>query len=267
MSKIAVIISGEYRKFDITRAKMKFLDDPTIDVYVSTWDKTIYSSKKINLRHEEYVTQEKILNDLGRPATIIISKSESFVEPKYNSRMINRWLAGFNAVKNSKVDYDYVVILRTDLFYAEPKVISELEKYKDALGLVWASSLHLSKLPDVFFISSYSIIDKLFANLSVKIWAEDNEADWHKWWFKYVTGILPVVDAPEYSGFIFCRFWVQQNNTFEEVVDIQTDWRDLRLLQECDDVGEEIGRVWPPNVLPDAQAKWASGYFDKYKQL
>src|SRR4051812_24506607 len=101
MARTAVLISGEWRKFDITRKTMSFLDNSDVDVYISTWDRTIFSSKKINLHHEVEVSEEAIRKDLGRPATIRIDDHKSFDEiekQKYNCKMINRWLAGFELI-------------------------------------------------------------------------------------------------------------------------------------------------------------------------
>lgn len=53
--KIVVLISGEYRKFDMCRPTMKFLDDPRVDVYISVWDTTRYVLPLINLDATESV--------------------------------------------------------------------------------------------------------------------------------------------------------------------------------------------------------------------
>ena len=118
MSRIAVLISGEYRKFDVTRPTMTFLNEENVDVYISTWDKTIFSNKRINLNVAEDVTEERIIKDLGRPATIKIDSHRLIeVDPKYNSKMIDRWLTGFNLIKSSNIKYDYVIVMRPDLIF------------------------------------------------------------------------------------------------------------------------------------------------------
>jgi hypothetical protein len=267
--KIAVLISGEYRKLDVCSDTMTFLRNHDVDVYVSTWDKTIYSNKKINLYVEEEVTEGRIRQDLNRQAAIRIDPHNSFVEEKYNSKMINRWLAGFELIKNSNIKYDYVVITRPDLFFNKgvDTNFNSLSEYDNTIGFAWATSLHLEKLPDLFYVSTYANIEKLFSSLKIEDWATAKGHDWHIWWYFFVYGLFPdVKSAPEFGHFTFCRLWGQTNHTFLEMLDIHHDWRDLRLLQSCDMWGEEFAKTaWPDHILIEAKEKWARGYFERYK--
>lgn len=248
---------------------MTFLDDPNVDIYISTWDKTIYSNKKIGLYIEESVTEEQVRADLGRPAVIRIDGHRSLIEKKYNSRMINRWVTGFELIRDSGVEYDYVMVVRPDIFFNRAARVDllEIQKYQNSIGFAWATSLHLDKLPDVLFVASYSNMRKLFDSLTVDIWATDPTIDWHSWWYQFVNGIFPEIqDASELSYFSFCRMWAKENDTFTDILNIHHDWRDLRLLRECDMWGDDFAATaWPSHVLPAAREKWNNGYFDKYK--
>ena len=51
MKKMAVLINGEFREFDIAIKSWKFMNEIDCDFYVSTWDKTIQINKKLNI-HE-----------------------------------------------------------------------------------------------------------------------------------------------------------------------------------------------------------------------
>ncbi len=268
MKKLAVLISGEYRKFDVTRKTMAFLDNIDIDVYFSTWDKTVYSSPKINLLKEETITEERILQDLGRPAIIKIDKHDSFTEKKYNSKMINRWKTGFNLIENSGIKYEYVAIIRPDIFFTTsptPEFIN-LERYENSIGFAWATSLDKCLLPDVLFVSKFNNIKKLMSALSSMAWTVDSENDWHKWWYKFVNERLEILHINELSYLTFCRLWATNENVFHEIIDIQHDWRDLRLLYESEAWGREnILKVWPQEIVETAEEKWKNNYFDKYK--
>ncbi len=77
--KIAVLISGEYRTFPVCRKTMTFLDDPNVDVYVSTWDKSIIRNTRLKIHKEDDITADQIRNDLGRSATILVEKSDCCV--------------------------------------------------------------------------------------------------------------------------------------------------------------------------------------------
>lgn len=268
MKKIAVLISGEYRKFDITRKTMAFLDNPDIDVYFSTWDKTIYSSPKINLHEEQLITEDRILKDLGRQATVRIDKHDSFVEKKYNSKMINRWRTGFSLIEQSGINYDYVAIIRPDIFFTKvptPEFIN-LERYENSIGFSWATSLDKELLPDVLFISTFNNIKKLMMSLSSMIWVVDAENDWHKWWYKFVRNHFEILHISELSYLTFCRLWAKDTDSFQEIMDVQHDWRDLRLLHESEMWGRDnILKVWPQEIVETAEEKWNNNYFDKYR--
>lgn len=272
MPKIAVLISGEYRKLDITRKTMSFLDHPDVDIFVSTWDKTSYSSKKIDLHVEESVTLDRITTDLNRDAVIQIDRHDTIsAKLLYNSKMIDRWLTGFKLIVDSGIDYDYVIVMRPDIFFNNELPISLdcLDNYTDRIGFAWATSTHLRRLPDVLFASTFKNMKLLFNSLSVELWNSTKrvDADWHIWWFEFVDRLFPEMpNIKELSHFSFCRYWVNNGNTLHEVIDIGNDWRDLRLLHECDIYGDNFAaRMWPNHVLPEAKKKWDDGYFNKYK--
>jgi hypothetical protein len=268
MTKIAVLISGEYRKLDVCRKTMHFLNNPNVDIYISTWDKTTYSSPRINLCTEKIITPDIIRTDLNKDAIIEVESSTLTIEEKYNSKMIHRWLQGFKLIQQSGKSYDYVVVMRPDLFFNQCiGMFDSIEKYKDKIGFAWATSLHLGKLPDLLFVSSYKGVEKIFNSLSVNKWNRDKEPDWHIWWYNFVHNLFPdILNTDEMNYFTFCRYWVNNDNTFLDALNIHHDWRDLRLLHECDMWGEDFAKTaWPDEILINAKKKWNSGYFDKYK--
>lgn len=266
MSRTAILISGEYRKLDITRKTMGFLDRSDVDIYVCTWDKTIYNNNKIGLRIVKPITKELVLSDLQKPASIRIDPFRN-VSGKYNIPMIDRWLTGFQMIKNSHKTYDHVICTRTDLFYQNKNLnIDFIQRYKTEFGVAWATSLHLKKLPDVFFTGSYEIISKLFNELSIQKWILSEENDWHIWWHDFVTGIAPVQDILDLESFTFCRYWTKPEHTFLDALQIHHDWRDLRLLDEVDRWGEQHAiSTWPKQIFDEAKKKWEDGYYNKYK--
>lgn len=270
MPKVAVLISGEYRTFAIARNTMAFLDDPEIDVYFSTWDTTIYSLPKLRLKIIESVSHNRIQAALGRPAKILIENQSQFKRTdRYNNQMIHRWLAGFQLIKDSGISYDYVIIIRPDLIFnnSVPPTLNQIEQYKESIGAVWSNSLHQRRLTDVLLISSFDNINKLFSNLSIDVWETAEQTDWHIWWYEFgLSQGLNFIDTPDLNHSTFCRMWVRPDHTFNEIVEIQSDWRDLVLLNQVDQMGRDfVSSIWPDHVLPAAEEKWNQGYFDKYK--
>lgn len=270
MPKIAILISGEYRKFDITRKTMNFLDDIDVDVYISTWDKTIYSSPKIGLYVEEDITFDRIIKDINRPAIIRIDDHNLFNNYRYNSKMIYKWKTGLQLIKSSKIAYDNVLVLRPDLFFNNhfPVSLSMLEQYTDNIGFAWATANDVRKMPDLLFTSSLKNIETLINSISIEKWNTDKEHDWHIWWYNHVIELFPnIKNAPELGYMIFCRYWADENSKIADVHNMHHDWRDLRILHECDIYGDKFHSkgIWPDEIVNEAKRKWAEGYYNKYK--
>jgi hypothetical protein len=264
--KIAVLISGEYRKFDICRRRMSFLDFDFVDVYVSTWAETTYICEKLNIRETIPVTEEEIRLVLNRSATVSVD-SPKYTSGKYNSPMIDRWINGYNLIKNSNVDYDYIIVSRPDLFFhAMPNNLKWISNYEDSVGFAWAASSKFSKLSDVVIVSSFKKMSEIFESLSVDMWRNDHlEYDWHIWWHKFVTEKCQIKDLDELNNCTFCRYWVNADATSDDVVRVSHDWRDLKVLHQCDTWPEhKVKDTWSENIVMTAKAKWESGYFEKY---
>ena len=178
--RIAVLLSGEYRKFDVCRDTMSFLlDDPVVDVYVSTWDKTRYLQNLINVSQTEFVNVEQIEQILNRPAVIEIESIDDYLNQravKYNNFMIHRWKQGINLIKNSNIKYDYIVISRFDLFFnprgrnATLQEVINLNPASNVLMATWSNAESLSNgiLNDVFLLAPYDTMINLMDNLSIE---------------------------------------------------------------------------------------------------
>lgn len=276
MTRIAVLISGEYRTFKHCRKSMTFLDSPLVDVYVSTWNVTTNNCKKINLSVTESVTEKTILDDLGKtPRGMLIDDIGSFVQKKYNSAMIYRWLRGIELIKNSNIQYDYVIVVRPDLFFSSntPIRLDKINAYKNKLGTIWTSDLKTAdKLADVILVSDFHTMEKIFNNLTIQGWEDTTVNDWHLFWFNHcVSCVETITQATEFQDCIFYRCLVEPGVTnMAKIHQGYLDWRDLQLLQHYDDSGQDMtaGPVaaWPEAVVLEAIKKWDSQYFNKYRR-
>jgi hypothetical protein len=186
--KIAILISGEYRTFPICRKTMTFLDDPRVDIYFSTWNKSIIKNERLGLDINEDVTEERVRNDLGKEAVVLVEPVECFEERLYNSKMIHRWCSGFEMIRSSGKQYDYVMVMRPDLFFNVDNNfdLNSVFEIKDELRMAWFDG-NTEFLQDNFFAASWAKMDEMFSRLSVSVWAEQVvELDWHKWWSSFV---------------------------------------------------------------------------------
>lgn len=267
--KIAVLISGEYRTFGTCRKTMKFLDDPRVDIYFSTWDKTIYKVPKINLYQIENVTEEIIRKDLGKDAVIEIESSSTlFHETRYNSRMIHRWKQGIELIKTNDIKYDYILIIRPDLYFSDyaDHSLKFIEDFKDKLGAGWFNPLPPGFLNDVMLLSSAKRMIELFDALTIQEWQTNKNNDWHTWWYSFVINYFSIIeDLGDFARCTFCRYWVKENHSFMDIAQIQEDWSDLMVLQISDNAGRAIvDKNWPANVIIRMDKKWAEKIYDKY---
>jgi hypothetical protein len=249
---------------------MPFLDRPDVDIYFSTWNKTVYVSPKINLYRQESVTEEIIVTDLGfNPYRIIIDNPNFFPDKKYNSKMINRWVTGFKMIVDSGVNYDYVIIIRPDMYYGGNVDFNSLVDLGESLGVIWPDSMIEGKLSDVVMASSFRIMKHLIGSMSPSDWINSNVSDWHIWWHDYCKSKVDITSlSDEFGKCVFYRCIVPDGVTnYDDVLTYQNDWRDLKLLHKVDFLGRELSlKNWPPEVLTEAESKWALNYFDKYKK-
>jgi len=266
--KIAVLLSGEYRTFRHCRKTMSFLDDPRVDIYVSIWNTSTYKSPAINLDVTEWVDRSQVIRHLGKSAVDILIDSQNIIkEVKYNTKMIYRWKAGIEMIKKSGIHYDYIIILRPDLFFRHGINLDHVKNYSDSLGVAWAipTSLENKKLGDVLFLSSYHIMVGLFNQLKVESWTQDREYDWHKWWYNFCEKKVPLIkEAREFDHCTFYRYITRDSSSFDSVFRSHQDWRDLHIIYQLNEHGRDFLKgIWPEDIIKSAEDKWNSGYFRK----
>ena len=264
--KVAILLSGEYRMFDICRPTMTFLNDLEVDVYVSTWDTTHHFRPGINLSCYEKVTETQISHVLERPATIQVESVEvqKTLPDHYNCNMIHRWKQGFQLIQNSGIEYDYVIITRFDLCY-DPSVCNQMPKfnfYGDTLGSTWT---HDGKLGDLFMIASYTKMTEFMTALTVEKWVAGPEPDWHTWFYNFASTVFSEIINYTDIHYTICRYLSKQGDTYEQIVKHHYDWRDVQLAEFLISDPVAHATVWTPEIRENALQKWHSGYFDKYK--
>jgi len=253
--KIAILISGEYRTFDICRKSMTFLDNPDYDIYVSTWDKTTYSNSRIGLYEEQYVTKSQIENTLGRPATIEIEEYRGNLG-KYNNNMVHRWVRGINLIEKT---YDFVFIVRPDIIF---KDASSTINVSDGFGVSWWNN---DRLHDIFLIVPFEKVREVFSSNLVTQWDTSTD-EWHEWWYRYIGNIFKekyIISGLEHYTFFRC--WANQNTTFDGCKRIDDDWRHVKRLEGVDIHGVDGAiKIWGEKAVSVAMRLWELKYFNRY---
>ena len=225
--KIAILIVGEYRTFADCRKSMLFLDQSNInaDVYVSTWDVTNTLNPEIRTlvpKTPVYIpiTKEQIEKDIGIPVTCVIHTRQeiSAIPP-----IIRGWLLGFDLLKKSSVLYDYVLVLRPDLFFENIKMSNSIlqpkqfKKYKNSIGLRYSENKDLG---DDLFFSTYENINKFFSKL-LEYWELNgvtHKNHWHVMLYFFVTEELQLTAiAPPFTAeYVIARYPTTPTTTFDE---------------------------------------------------
>jgi len=239
--KLAVLIVGEYRTFKYCRKTMTFLDQKNlnIDVYFSTWDKTNIVNDKYNPVYRE-VTVKQIEEDIGIPnASIHIHQAN----PNSFIPMIDGWILGFDLVRNSNIKYDYILVLRPDLFFKESIdlffkelhwrywpfnifKISTLSQYKDGVGVrTFAKTIIGKSVDDAIFFSTYDNLNKLLSKNIVDYIKNNSNGEhitapeMHHMWYDYITNYsnLKIYELPIRRECLIARYPMAENLTFTDV--------------------------------------------------
>ena len=119
MRKVAVLICGQYREFDIAIKSWKFMPgDMQFDLYMSTWDTSYdeaYDTFNTPTSPIEVITAERIQKTTG------FKNFKIFTEIKGDT--VTRYLflikSCINMMKDSGIEYDYVIVIRPDLWVHE----------------------------------------------------------------------------------------------------------------------------------------------------
>ena len=210
--KVAILIVGEYRTFEFCRKTMKFLDQTNLekDIYFSTWNITATENPLyIKETHTwtnttRKVTTQEIQNVLGVPAKIKIHDYDT-VCPARKLAFTLGWRLGFQMIEESQQLYDYVYVLRPDLFFKGQSIFKtdEFKKFEDQIGV----SDHITPqghVDDTSFFSTYKNIEKILDNKLLDL--DPESGIWHKTFADHIKAknlkfdIIPMVDTTNLIG-------------------------------------------------------------------
>lgn len=200
MKRIAILIVGEYRTFNECRKTMAFLDqsdtlDFKIDVYFSTWNITTIVNPAVNrmsnrehLLPTRFVSLSEIQNTLNRPATIRIHH----LDDRQNNNgldMIVGWKLGLELVKESGIEYDFMLLLRPDLFF-QPNCKFNYRliqnNYDNCLGCL-KHNLESKIADDTLFFSTYeNIVNILSDDAAWYNYGMNPDTQWHEYLYNHI---------------------------------------------------------------------------------
>lgn len=116
--KVAVLIVGEYREFDIAVKSWNFLNNPNLDYYISSWD---VSSQDIEFEVKEHFFETRL------PNIKYIKLHSHKLRPIFDGTKVDTVLAAqkhwnhlYDKLKSTDIIYDYIFLLRPDIWISSP---------------------------------------------------------------------------------------------------------------------------------------------------
>jgi hypothetical protein len=113
--KIALLIAGELREFEIAKNFWPFLNIPDIDIYMSTWSTSVKHDPIKNEKITEIVERETLEKSLNFKKIIIEDLPTAFSWPIHLYLYKMRGL--IEAVVAENINYDIVIVIRPDLIF------------------------------------------------------------------------------------------------------------------------------------------------------
>jgi tRNA A-37 threonylcarbamoyl transferase component Bud32 len=165
--RIAVLVSGDYREFEIAYKSWEFINNPNVDFYFSVWKYTTQCNKKLNIDIKETVNENTIRKfvpnckgiDIGSPLV-------SYLHRLNSNKMLNRWLTAIKLMIASGVEYDACIIIRPDLYltYENDKFYAWLNTLEDNCLYTLDNAATKNRfIQDFMLVGTQRSIEKLLA--------------------------------------------------------------------------------------------------------
>lgn len=170
--KIAVLVYGQYRDFDISIATWDFINHLDCDFYFSTWNKSIQTSEKLNISSSFDVNEEMIRKFIPNSQISILDESiilKTGSSLEENTRkIIYHWKNGLKMIRESNVNYDMVFLLRFDTIFTIDCEYNEVLKLNEEKTLYYdgRGDVENKTISDLFFISKFDVLSEFIDNLN-----------------------------------------------------------------------------------------------------
>jgi|LakMenE01Jun11ns_1017448.scaffolds.fasta_scaffold9957643_8 hypothetical protein len=180
--KLAVLVYGMYREFDIAVKSWDFLNNIDSDVYFSTWNKSTQKNIRLSINVDEEVTEERIKKHIPNVITSVQSE-DNFKELTNPQKLIYHWKNCLKMVKDSGKEYDLIMLTRPDNY----KVISEpyerLFKYNKPNTIYGLEKIIFNNnepfIQDIFFIGNFHVMSNLIETIPHTITAIHQDLSKH----------------------------------------------------------------------------------------
>jgi hypothetical protein len=182
--KIAVIVYGPLRQFKIARKSWGIFESLNSDFYFSTWDKSIQKHSKLNIDIVEEITENDILKFYPNANVMIHNESEfksmfgSSIWDINIEKMIYHWKYGLKMIDESGIDYDMLILLRSDLYINYPKEKETLLKMNQCRTIYGVKHITITSINkndgdfdyfvnEVFLMGNYDVMSNVIKSSNI----------------------------------------------------------------------------------------------------
>lgn len=166
--KIAVLVCGQLREFNIGVKSWGCLFDLNCDFYFSTWNKSSQSKFKwldTFVNDETYVDKDMITDKITNVSVSVLNEDEYNHIHKVTDKLILHWKNSLKMCIDSNVEYDIIIVTRPDVFLHLPDLINYINNLKEN-EIRNTSFGDLSNFfEDIFFIGKFNTIKTFIENL------------------------------------------------------------------------------------------------------
>jgi hypothetical protein len=207
--KIAVIVYGMYREFDIAVKSWDFLNRFDCDVYFSTWSKSLQKNKKLGIIINEDVNEERILRHIPNAKISIID--DNFDDLLRSEKMIFHWKRALDMLLKSSIKYDYIILSRSDNyihFNIDENFIKNTIQSDKIYGLAEMEIIndYEVSIQDIFFMGKFEEIKKIIESIPSNLCHEEFDGSIHYHLAKHIllnkltVEVLPNVEVVVVRG-------------------------------------------------------------------
>lgn len=166
-NKIAVLVCGQFREFNVAVKSWGLFFDLNCDFYFSTWNKSSQSKFKwptyLN-NVESEVTKEMITDKISNAIVSILNEDKYNHIHKITDKQILHWKNALKMCCDSVVEYDVIIVMRPDMFFD----FFDLKRYVDNLKNqeIKTNNSPLNFFDDTFFMGKFDTIKTFIENVN-----------------------------------------------------------------------------------------------------
>lgn len=175
--KVAVLVSGMLRQFDIAVQTWRFKEELDCDFYFSTWNKSIQKNENLGIDIIEDVIESDITKHIQN-ANIQILNQQDYEFPGdvyyHNDKFLFHIKNSFKMMKESGIKYDYIMMTRSDNYKSYDKLYEHFLSLNTD-GAIWGlvpimlgnrpSTKEWSIVSDYFFFGKYEYMSNMIETI------------------------------------------------------------------------------------------------------